>query len=83
MRDTTEHIKMGLYLSLSSILTAVAITVALNGSLQTFGLLWVLQSTTVLGAPLALTDPFTFPLWVWYVTVLNWMGQITVTLEYA
>lgn len=78
-----REVKIGVYLTLSTVTTAAPLSLMLGYGWVGFAKLWVILGMNVFGLPLILTDAFIFPLWVWYVIVVVWIGKAAIAIKYA
>lgn len=68
-------VRVRAYLILSLAATATALTFALSGGLKLWGLTYIAPGMNIFAIPLGLAGILSFPMWVWYVIALHWLGE--------
>jgi len=72
----SPSIKYLLYTIFSHSFLSLLLTIILGGDIKVFAKIYLLLVMNILGFPLFFIDTFaTFPMWVYYVIVLEWIGE--------
>lgn len=77
VRPYKDYFLYGLHLTMGHLVSATALSYILAGGPAQIPELYLAQSLNFLILPVVFfTGIFTFPLWVWYVIILSWIGSI-------
>jgi len=75
---------LGAYLTVQNVIMALALAFIIGLSPPLIAELYITMSMNLLAIPVVvLSDVFTFPLWVWYIIVLQWSGNLLVYKRYG
>lgn len=83
MSDLDVTIKVGAYLSVTNAIGAALLALILGYGLPGFAKILLIINMNVFSLPILLTGEFVFPLWAWYVIILDWVGNLAVLIRHT